>query len=298
MGAIESSIVGLSIILPAHQEAQGIGCVIDDICACDIGEYEIIVIDDGSEDKTGEIARNHGTKVIRHAHNRGYGAALKTGIRNAGYDLILIIDADGTYPCQVIPDLVDHLTDNQYDMVIGARVGENVSIPFVRKPAKWFITRLGQYVAGETILDINSGLRVFKRSIALHFFSALPDGFSFTTTITLGMLINHYKVGYLPINYYARIGKSKINPFRDTINIFRLIFRIALYFAPLKLFMPMSGFVFLLALGWGVFTHFVLGELADVSTLVIALAAFQIAMIGLLAELINHRLPNFYRQEE
>ena len=298
MDAIKSNIVGLSIIIPAHQEAQGIGCVIDDICTCYTGEFELIVVDDGSDDETGEIARNHGAKVIRHDHNRGYGAALKTGIRNAGYDLILIIDADGTYPCQVVPDLVNQLTGSQYDMVIGARVGENVSIPIVRKPAKWFIARLGQYVSGETILDINSGLRVFKRSIALNFFSALPDGFSFTTTITLGMLINNYKVGYLPIDYHARIGKSKINPFRDTINIIRLIFRIALYFAPLKLFMPMSGFVFLTALGWGVFTYFVLGELADVSTLIIALAAFQIAMIGLLAELINHRLPNFYRQEE
>ena len=196
MCANESNNVGLSIIIPAHEEAQGIGGVLDDICNCYHGECEIIVVDDGSKDDTGEIARSPGAEVVRHTNNRGYGAALKTGIRNAGYDLILITDADGTYPCQVIPELVHSLTHNQYDMVIGARVGENVSIPLVRKPAKWFISGLGEYVAGETILDINSGLRVFKRATALQFFRALPDGFSFTTTITLGMLINHYKVGY------------------------------------------------------------------------------------------------------
>jgi glycosyltransferase involved in cell wall biosynthesis len=294
MGEKESSVNQISVVIPAYNEEQGISNVIAEIRESLRIEHEILIIDDGSEDKTGEIAADLGVRVIRHKRNRGYGAALKTGIRNARYDFILITDADGTYDCQPIMDLVSHLNESQYSMVVGARVGEYVSIPLMRKPAKWLIARLAQYVAGSPILDVNSGLRIFKRSVALRFLNSLPDGFSFTTTITLGMLINHYSIGYLPICYHPRVGKSKIRPIRDTGNFIRLIFQIALYFVPLKIFLPISGILLILALGWGMFTYYVLGKFADVSTIVIVMAAFQIAVVGLLAELINHRIPNQY----
>jgi hypothetical protein len=183
-------------------------------------------------------------------------------------------------------------------MVVGARTGQQVAIPLLRRPAKWVIGQLANFVAGETIPDINSGLRVFRREAALPMFSMFPDGFSFTTTITLAMLTNGYLVDYLPINYHARVGQSKIRPVRDTLNFVQLILRMALYFAPLKFFLPLSGLIGLAAIGWGIFSAVALGRLADVSTLVIMMAAVQVAVVGLLAELINHRLPTFQRDEK
>jgi glycosyltransferase involved in cell wall biosynthesis len=289
-----------TVIIPAYNEKQAIGDVLKNLqgamSAIDVS-YEIIVVDDGSKDATAEIAeRVADVTVLRHKRNRGYGAALKTGIRHAQYDLICIADADGTYPVERIPDLIAGIDEKGYDMIVGARIGNKVHVPFIRRPAKWGIGRLANFVAGEPIPDVNSGLRVFRREIALRFLSLLPDQFSFTVTITLAMLTNDYLVDYIPINYYSRVGDSKIRPIQDTLNFIQLALRIALYFAPLKIFLPTSGFVFTLAVAWAVFSKFVLGRLADVSTLVIAMTGFQIAVIGLLAELINQRLPNYYQK--
>ena len=290
---------GISVIIPAYNEEGAISDVLDALhCVMDACGllHEIIVVDDGSRDKTAEIARRQaGVTIIQHRENRGYGAALKTGMRHATYQLICITDADGTYPNEQIPQLTRRLCDGGYDMVVGARVGANVSIPLARRPVKWALGRLANYVAGESIPDLNSGLRVFRRDVALRFIAMLPDAFSFTTTITLALLTNRYLVDYLPVDYYARVGKSKIRPVQDTINFVSLVWRIALYFAPLKFFLPASAFLFLVALGWALFTHLVLGQLADVSTLVIVMTAFQIAAIGMLAESINKRLPNYFR---
>ena len=291
---------GISIVVPAFNEESGIGSVLMQLGRVldDIGlAHEIIVVDDGSTDATAAQAEAAGVRVLRHAANRGYGAALKTGIRHARYDLICITDADGTYPTERIPELVGRLAANGWDMVVGARTGENVAIPLVRRPAKWALARLAELVAGESIPDLNSGLRVFRRDMALRFFNLLPDGFSFTTTLTLAMLSNGYLLEYVPIDYHLRVGRSKIRPVRDTLNFVNLVLRIALYFAPLKLFLPLSGLLLLLAVSVALFTKFVQGQLADVTTVVIAMTAAQVAVIGLLAELINRRLPNHYREE-
>lgn len=292
---------GVTVVIPAYNEQRAIGDVLQDLqevmSACEL-VYEMIVVDDGSQDKTADIARRcTGVTVLHHRQNRGYGAALKTGLRHAKHDLICITDADGTYPNRRIPELSRRLHDEGYDMVVGARVGANVSIPLIRRPAKWALGRLANYVAGEPIPDLNSGLRVFRRDVAIRFMAMLPDAFSFTTTITLALLTNRYLVDYVPVDYFARVGKSKIRPIQDTLNFVALVWRIALYFAPLKLFLPLSALLFLAALVWGTFTLVVLGQLADVSTLVMVMTAFQIAMIGLLAELMNKRLPNFHRDD-
>lgn len=221
---------------------------------------------------------------------------MKTGIQNANNDIICITDADGTYPNEKLSIFVQQLIEQDLDMVVGARIGKNVKIPFVRKPAKWAIGKLANWVTDQSIPDINSGLRVFKKSSFLPFENIVPNGFSFTTTITLGMLSGGYKVHFIPIDYFHRSGKSKIKPIRDTLNFIKLILRIGLYFAPLKIFMPMSVGLLLTALGWGLFTKFVMGELADVSSIIIAMTGFQLAAIALLAELINHRLPNKYKK--
>ena len=160
----------ISVIIPAYNEEAAIKSQIEAIkrvlLARDI-PHEIIVIDDGSTDKTAEIAGQHGVVVLRHHSNRGYGAALKTGILSASYEIIAIIDADGTYPPRFLPEMLDLIED--FDMVVGARTGVNVHIPFIRKLPKWMLNRLANYVTGTKIPDINSGLRVFHRSVVLQY---------------------------------------------------------------------------------------------------------------------------------
>jgi len=284
----------ISVIIPTYNEEKSVENTI--LCLLKLKkEYEIIVVNDGSTDKTGTIINEiNEIIVISHKTNKGYGASLKTGIENADNELICITDADGTYPNDKIPYLVSQLVENDLDMVVGARTGSKVKIPFLRKPAKWAIGKLANWVTGQSIPDINSGLRVFKKTAFYPFINIVPDGFSFTTTITLGMLSGGYKVKFRSIDYFHRSGKSKIKPFRDTLNFIKLILRIGLYFAPLKIFMPISIGLFMVSIGWGLFTKLVLEELADVSSLIIALSGFQIAVLALIAELINHRLPNKY----
>lgn len=286
----------LSLIIPAYNEEGGIGQVLQElgqILAQPHWLYEVIVIDDGSQDNTALVAQQHPwVRVISHKANKGYGAALKTGIRSACYPLICITDADGTYPNERIPDLINRLVEEHLDMVVGARTGVKVHIPLIRRPAKWTINQLANFVAGESIPDLNSGLRVFRREVAIKMLGIFPDGFSFTTTITLAMISNSYLVDYVPINYHTRVGRSKIKPIRDTLNFIQLILRMALYFAPLKIFIPLSIFLLLTATGWALFTKFVWGNLADESTITLLIAAVQTASIGLLAELVNHRFAN------
>src|SRR5262249_22502084 len=157
-------------------------------------EHEIIVVDDGSKDKTRRAAEEAGAVVLRHPRNRGYGASLKTGITVAAYDVICITDADGTYPVERIPELLAEL--RTADMVVGARTGARVAIPLIRKPAKWVLNRLANYITSTKIPDLNSGLRLFRRDAALQYFHMLPDQFSFTTTITMAMLCDKYAVTY------------------------------------------------------------------------------------------------------
>jgi glycosyltransferase involved in cell wall biosynthesis len=288
----------LSIVMPAYNEEKSIGSVLD--CVYEVMENnnivaEIIVVDDGSKDETATEAKKRPfVKVYEHTRNSGYGAAIKTGVRKSRSGVICIVDADSSYPVEVIPDLAQAVLSGDADMVVGARTGAKVAIPLIRKPAKWAIARLAEWVVGQKIPDLNSGLRVFKKNAVKKFFSLLPDGFSFTTTITLGMLTNGFIVDYEPINYHARIGKSKINPIKDTINFTILILRIGLYFAPLKIFLPISFFLLFLAFVWALVSTYVLNRLADVSVIVIVMTSIQVGMIALLAELINRRLVNTF----
>ena len=309
----------VSVLIPAHNEEGCIGQVIarvEEVMSVSSLQWEVIVVDDGSTDRTAEIARKAtsrlrgkgGISLLRHHTNRGYGAALKTGIQHAKYEVIVTTDADGTYPIESIPklllmfhrppfeDFAGTGQGNQYDMVVGARTGEQVVIPLFRRPAKWALTRLAEYVARQPIPDLNSGLRVFSRTVALRLLDLLPDGFSFTTTITLAMLRNGYRVAYSPINYHARTGRSKIRPAWDTLGFIGLIVRIGLYFAPLRVFMPLSGILLFLGLAWGAFSYFAIGQLADASSIIIVMSAFQVGALGMLAELINKRTDNSFRK--
>jgi glycosyltransferase involved in cell wall biosynthesis len=241
--------------------------------------HEIIVVDDGSNDRTAEEATQAHARVLQHPANRGYGAALKTGIRAALHDTIVIIDADGTYPATAIPELL--VRAGEYDMVVGARTAANAKIPLVRKPAKWLLRTLAGYLAGQSIPDLNSGLRVMQRTIIERFEHILPAGFSFTTTITLAHLCNDYLVYYCPIEYHQRIGRSKIRPV-DAYHFLLLILRTIVYFNPLKVFLPMGMILFLIGLGKFIYDLF-LGNLSETALLGF-LGAFIIWAMGLLSD--------------
>src|SRR5262249_10799192 len=183
MNTSESTV---SVVIPAYNEEKGVGPQVKAIRQV-LSSYgiahEIIVVDDGSQDRTAEEAALAGARVLRHLRNRGYGAALKTGIVAAKYEAIAITDADGTYPADQIPAMLRKL--DTADMVVGARTGENVNIPFIRKPGKIALGWLANRIADQRIPDLNSGLRVFWRECALQYFPVLSNKFSFTTTITL-----------------------------------------------------------------------------------------------------------------
>jgi glycosyltransferase involved in cell wall biosynthesis len=286
----EDILPAFSVAIPVYNEEKGIAATVSHLqehlkplkCV-----YEIIVINDGSTDKTGQILRTFGDiRIIEHPKNRGYGAALKTGIRQAKYPLVVITDGDGTYPNEKIPQLVA-LCQNA-DMVVGARIGSQVYYSNFRKIPKWFLVRFAEWITNSHIPDLNSGLRVFHKRVVERFLNILPDTFSFTTTITVAMLTNNYVIHYEPINYYHRQGKSKIKPIRDTLRFVQIIIRTGMYFAPLKIFLPIAGVFFagfLLTLFQDIFVREDLTE----RTLILLIAATQMGMFALLADMIDKR---------
>ena len=279
----------VSVVIPAYDEEDAIEQTLAEIAAVlrDLpGDHEILVVNDGSSDRTSALAHAAGVRVLDQPRNRGYGAALKVGIRAARSDLIVITDADGTYPAKAIPHLLEHA--GEYDMVVGARTGENVAIPLMRRPAKWFLGRLASYLAGERIPDLNSGLRVLRREHVQRFEHILPSGFSFTTTITLASLCSDLLVYYHPINYYERVGESKIRPVH-ALEFLILILRTIVYFNPLKVFLPLGAvfffggllkFIYDLTLS-NLSETAVLGFLGGTLLWAVGLLADQIARVGL-----------------
>src|SRR3989344_5484308 len=248
---------------------------------------EIIVVDDGSTDQSGTIASSvEGVRVIRHDINRGYGAAIKTGMLTSSTDLILIIDADGTYPIDRIPALLKDA--DSHDMVVGARTGDRVYHSLLRRMAKWPINRLANYLVNVSIPDLNSGLRVFRKDLACKYLRILPNGFSFTTNITLAFLSDGYRVKYIPINYHKRVGVSKVRPFRDAINYFVLVMRMILFYNPLKFFIPLSILFFLASAASFLYDIRFLKDLTEKSV-ILFVSFVQIAILGFLADLINKR---------
>jgi glycosyltransferase involved in cell wall biosynthesis len=232
----------VTVVIPAFNEAAHVAgqiASVDRVMSESGWEYEIIVVDDGSTDGTAGAASQGGLgRIVRRAQNRGYGAALKLGVRLAAHEWILITDADGTYPVEAIPALLAEADVNS--MVVGSRTGAVVQVPLVRRPAKWFLNRLASYLAGRHLPDINSGLRLMRKSLINRYEHLLPDGFSFTTTITLSAACNAHPLSYVPIDYHARLGQSKIRP-RHAYDFTMLILRTIIFFNPLKVFLPLGA---------------------------------------------------------
>jgi glycosyltransferase involved in cell wall biosynthesis len=236
---METKLKSVSILIPAYNEEDSIQETITKINATlentDV-QFEVIVIDDGSADATAELAQKMGANVFRHPTNGGYGRALKTGLKLANYDWCLIVDADGSYPLDKIMDLLEYIP--AFDMVVGARTGKHYWGSFSKRLSRTILSKLVQYVVGTRVPDINSGMRVFKKEIALEHISRISSGFSFTTTLTLAMFLNERFVKYVPIEYFDRVGKSKVRYWIDSLRMLQILVQAIVYYNPLKLFLP------------------------------------------------------------
>ncbi|MBM2825993.1 MAG: glycosyl transferase family 2 [Dehalococcoidia bacterium] len=291
--SIDPSDLGLvSVVIPVYNEEEAIGHDLDVITkAMDISGiyYEVIVVDDGSGDRTSQIVESRKeVKLVRHDRNLGTGAALKTGIRHAKGDIVVMTDGDGTYPNHEIPALLSYM--GEYDMVIGARKRERGTVPWLRTPAKAFIRTLASYMTGVKIPDLNSGLRCFRKDVAEKFFPILPQGHSWVSTITLAFLSSGYQVKFLPIDYYERKGgKSSFHPVKDTLSYLGLVARTVMYFNPLKILGPLS--LALLTIGGAKLIRDVMVYNFHVpgSTIMIVLTGIQVLALGLIADLIVKR---------
>lgn len=291
----DNSVKNVSIVIPAFNEGlsvrEGINELREILAATDI-EAEIIIVDDGSKDNTAREAKAAGARVIQHKSNRGYGASLKTGILAATYDVIAITDADGTYPAKYLPEMLKEL--EHADMVVGSRTGADVNIPLSRKPAKWFLRVMANYVSNTKIPDLNSGLRVFRRDVVIQYFAILSDQFSFTTTITLAMLCDKYAVTYLPIDYRKRQGKSKIMPW-DAGSFAVLIMRVAMLFRPLRVFLPIA----LVCILYGVIKSGIdmtRDPNISASAIFAFVSALMMVLVGMLGDAVATRLGRFNQQ--
>jgi glycosyltransferase involved in cell wall biosynthesis len=286
----------VSVVIPVNNEEKSIKNTVDEIMNSlnntEIN-YEIIIVNDGSVDNTSQVIEEihsmykDNVNIIQNKKNGGYGFSLKRGIKSSKFSNIFITDADGTYPNNRMAEFVKYYYENKLDMLIGAR--DKKQIPLIRRPAKAVLNMFANYISGFKIPDLNSGFRIFSKSIALKYFGIIPDGFSFTSTITLSMFSEKGDIEYLPIEYNKRDGKSKIRPIKDTLNFFSLVFRTILYFNPLKIFVPFSFMVWLSGIGVFVYSYLYMDNLMDITTIVLLLTSVQIFSIGLVADLVVKR---------
>ena len=277
--------LSLSVVIPAFNEEGAVRQTVEDVRSAlepTGAPYEIIVVDDGSDDGTGAEAAAAGAVVHYNQVNSGYGATLKRGVRAAQHDYVAILDADGTYPARYLPEMLKMCRDQ--DMVVGDRGAAMKNVPLVRRPAKWMLNKFASFLAERRLSDLNSGLRVFRKSELIPFLPLLPQSFSFTTTITLCMSANGKRMIYTPIEYGKRVGKSKIRPI-DFINFIILVLRAIVLFNPLRVFIPLGLLFFLLGffkLAYDL-TQWNLSETAIFSFL----AAIMIWSLGLIADMIS-----------
>lgn len=229
----------LTIIIPVYNEETAIENTISGLLQFPFSkDWDIVVVNDGSTDNTQAILQKFPSiKIINHPYNKGYGAALKSGIKNTNTDLICFFDADGQHNPDDVKKLLDNL--NSYDMLVGERSKDSYN-EWIRKPGKWLLSKVANFLAGKKIPDLNSGLRVIRRDIISGLLHLFPDGFSFSTTSTIAFINLGYNLGYFPIKTKRRIGKSTVKQIRHGSNVLLLILRLIILFNPLKVFIPVS----------------------------------------------------------
>lgn len=273
----------LSIVLPAKNEAANLQELLNQIKAV-VPDAEILVIDDGSSDNTGIIAKNAGARVFRHPYSLGNGASVKTGARKASGDIIIFMDADGQHDPNDIPALLSKL-DEDYDMVVGARHVSTQS-SWLRKIGNLFYNWLASIMTGHRIEDLTCGYRAVRADKFRKFLYLLPNGFSYPTTSTMAFFRSGFPVAYVPIHAGKREGKSHIKLFRDGVRFFIIILRVGALFSPMRLFLPISSSVFIAGISYYAYTFSTTGRFTNMSALLL-LASLLIFLIGILSEQIS-----------
>lgn len=272
----------ISVVIPALNEEGAITATVNSVKEtlekAGLLPYEIIVVDDGSSDRTAQLAFESGAKLVSHPHNVGYGRSLKDGIRAAQFDTIVITDADGTYPIEDIPRLIQEYRKG-FDMVVGARSGDHYRESMIKAPLRKILKAIVEFTASRKIPDINSGLRVFSRITVMPYFSHLCDTFSFTTSMTLAYMMNGRFVHYVPIEYLERSGQTKVRLFRDSMRTMQYIIEAATYYNPLKVFAFFS-FICLFLAGTSLVSALIF-QLASLFALGVGSILLSLLMMGL-----------------
>ncbi len=272
-----------SIVIPAKNEAGAIGSAVAGAREA-YPDAEIIVVDDGSDDDTGAVAKEAGAIVVRHPESLGNGAAVKAGARAATGDVIAFMDGDGQHDANEYAALLKRL-DEGYDMVIGARdSGSHANVG--RLYANGIYNVVASWLTGRRIPDLTSGFRVVRASLFRKFLYLLPNGFSYPTTITMAFLRAGYPIRFEPIPVAKRIGKSHIRPIRDGVRFMVIIFKIATLYSPLKIFLPISATFFATGAAWYGYTFATTGRFTNMSMLLFS-AAVIVFLIGLISEQIT-----------
>jgi glycosyltransferase involved in cell wall biosynthesis len=271
-----------SVIVPALNEADAIGDLVRALQASGAW-HEIIVVDDGSTDGTGEKAREAGAIVVRHPYNKGNGAAVKSGIRRATGDAVLIVDGDGQHRPDDSTRIVGRL--DEYELVVGARSAATQATT-ARRLGNALLNRLASYLTERDIPDLTSGFRAARRECLLEFLHLLPNGFSTPTTTTLAFIKAGYSVAFEPIEAGRRVGRSKIRLARDGAKFFLILLKIVTIFSPLKIFVPISVVTFLLGSAYAVWTIATQSHVTNSSVLLILLSVV-IFLVGLVSEQIS-----------
>lgn len=282
----------VTVIVPAYNEATTIaGEVhkIDEVMATSC-KLDLIVVDDGSSDGSPDLARDAGARVISHPVNMGQGAAIRTGITNANGDYIAIVDGDGTYPIEDMPKLVSFSIESGCEQVVGDRQSEQGTMKWLRVPVKRALRLFAAFLSGQSVGDLNSGMRVLTREAALRYQNLIPDGFSNSTTLTLASLSHQGRIAFIPIDYRARVdGSSKFRPIGDTYNMILTVIRMVMYVDPLRVLLPVAFAFFVVGVGKAISDMFRFDLHITTSSVLITMTAIQIGAIALIADLIVRR---------
>lgn len=283
----------ISLIIPCFNERTAIEQTIDEIKFL-LGRalHEIVVVDDGSFDGTYEILKNRkDIKLVRNPYNKGYGFSIKKGILASMGEIIAVTDADGTYPIEQLLVMIKKLEDG-YDMVIGKRENLKTFDPFLKKLSRFLFKQIAQFVAGEKILDVNSGLRVFRRDVILKYLINTSSGFSFSLSTTLIFILEGLAIYYFPIEYRPRIGKSKVKYLRDILRSAQILVETITLYNPIKIFMLISGMISILGfiiLGIPIFTGLLNSSFGIMGFMILQGIALYTFALGLVAFLMRKR---------
>ena len=282
----------ISVVIPVYNEATTVEKVIQDlrsVLSATAIDYEIIAVDDASKDQSGDILEQiKDITVIRHSENQGYGASIKTGVKSATGEYILIIDGDATYPVEAIPQMIEHIDD--YDLVSGERGGKNFDARwlYLQRVGKFVLRMIASYITRHKIPDINCGLRIYKKETFNKFLYLYPNQFSLTATSLVAFLSNNYRVKFIPIEYHKRAGKSTLKPLKSFGQFIGLLLKISLFFKPIRIFLPLSMLLLLSAMSIAFYSLYFQDIFYDTTTILLATTALQTLFFGLLAEIIVH----------